>query len=135
MPTALDKTLEFVHTYSGTLASSFAYTGGVVAVRNAECIKSNYAYIPNFGRYYYIDSINMSGDTYLLTLRVDVLTTYQKQIKSCSAVRVYSDNGDVNASNREYTTNGVIVDEMELTPINGFSSDGSIIMITIKGNK
>lgn len=135
MPNVLNKSLELVKTYSGTLASAFSYSGGVVSIRAAESVICNYAYIPTIGRYYFVDSVTVHGDVCMLTLRCDVLTTYKTQIEKCNGVRVYSDSGDVNASNREYVTNGVSTSEIEFTPVNGFSSEGSIIMLTIKGNK
>lgn len=135
MPNALNKSIEPLKTYSGTLASSFAYSGGTVIIRAKEPITGNYAYIPTLHRYYFVANVTVHGDTCELTLRLDVLTTYAQQILESKGVRIYSDSGDVNASNREYITNGTVSEEIEFTPVNGFNSEGSIIMITIKGNK
>ena len=40
----------------------------------------NYAYIPDFDRYYYISDIISSGKTWELTLVTDVLATYKDEI-------------------------------------------------------
>ena len=47
----------------------------------------NYAEIPAFGRYYYINNIEvMPGDLYALYLHCDVLMSYSDQLASCSGV-------------------------------------------------
>lgn len=45
----------------------------------------NYAYIPSWGRYYFIDDIQFTAGAYVLSLSVDVLATYKAQIGSDTA--------------------------------------------------
>ena len=46
----------------------------------------NYAYIPEFGRYYYVNNIKCVGNLFELHMHVDVLKTYASGIRSNSAV-------------------------------------------------
>lgn len=49
--------------------------------------QANYAYISEFGRYYYINNIVcLTNNLYELHLHVDVLKTYASQIRKCNAV-------------------------------------------------
>lgn len=54
---------------------------------DADVIAANYAYISDFGRYYYITDISITtGNRMTITLKVDVLKTYADDIKECSVV-------------------------------------------------
>lgn len=45
----------------------------------------NYAYIPSWGRYYFIDDIQFVSGAYIISLSVDVLASYKAQIGSDTA--------------------------------------------------
>ena len=45
----------------------------------------NYAYIPSWGRYYFIDDVQFVSGAYLVSLSVDVLASYKAQIGSETA--------------------------------------------------
>lgn len=45
----------------------------------------NYAYIPSWGRYYFIDDIQFVSGAYIISLSVDVLASYKAQIGSNTA--------------------------------------------------
>ena len=47
-------------------------------------VTANYAYIPDFNRYYYITNINFSGNLLIFTLKVDVLASWKTAITSSS---------------------------------------------------
>ena len=47
---------------------------------------ANYAYIAEFGRYYYINNIRCVGKLFELSMHVDVLKTYASGIRSNTAV-------------------------------------------------
>lgn len=54
---------------------------------NGSYIGANYAYIADFGRYYYFrESPTIEGDTMILHLHVDVLYTYATQIQNGSCI-------------------------------------------------
>lgn len=56
---------------------------GIVGSNLASC---NYAYISEFGRYYYITNIVCSGKLFEVHMHVDVLMSYKSGIRSNSAV-------------------------------------------------
>ena len=49
-------------------------------------LTSNYAYITEFGRYYYITNIVCVGDLFEVHMHVDVLMSFKGDIRSNSAV-------------------------------------------------
>lgn len=53
---------------------------------DASVLQHSYAYIADFGRYYFITNIEvLPGQEVRLALHVDVLMTYKDQIKTCNA--------------------------------------------------
>lgn len=56
---------------------------------NAYHVNINYCYIPDFGRYYFIEDYVIEGDTITLYMHVDVLYTYRDIIlqSQCVALR------------------------------------------------
>lgn len=58
----------------------------VVIGYDASLLSHSYAYISDFGRYYFITNIEvLPGQEMRLHLHVDVLMTYKDQIKACNA--------------------------------------------------
>ena len=53
----------------------------VLVLKSETYINFNYAYIPKFQRYYFVDDISVfPNKIYLLTLRCDVLTSFKDDI-------------------------------------------------------
>ena len=97
----------------------------------------NYVYIEDFGKYYFVDNVRyIGGQTYLLNLSLDVLQTYKDVILQSTALIVESDN-----ANRDLSVNSNIFNVFPKTEILNFPTskifdkEGSIIMVTLKGNK
>lgn len=78
----IDKTATWSATLTGTFKDNVSVLDPVVLVESSTNITGyNYAYIEEFGRYYYIkDIIVVNNVLYELHLHVDVLKTYQNQI-------------------------------------------------------
>lgn len=53
---------------------------------NAYHININYCYIPDFGRYYFIEKYVIEGDTVTLYMHVDVLYTYRLTILNSQCI-------------------------------------------------
>lgn len=74
---------------TGTLRDNCSIINPVIEIESytgfdfAEC---NYAYIPEFKRYYYINNITLKNKMYELTMHVDVLMSYKDEIRSNTAV-------------------------------------------------
>ena len=57
---------------------------------NAYPVNINYCYIPDFGRYYFINDYRIEGDFIYLYLHVDVLYTYRDTILNSQAIAMRS---------------------------------------------
>lgn len=65
----------------------------VVLAYNTAYLSANYCYIPELGRYYYISDMVLSpGSQIVLQLSVDVLKTWDAQIRGCEGVIVRSES-------------------------------------------
>lgn len=93
---------------------------------------SNYAYIPRFERYYFIDSIQKHYNGFVtISMRVDVLETYKNDIINTRANIVESENV-LNANNVDYVsekTENVIKYDFPNNPF----TDTSIVLSTVAG--
>ena len=83
----IGKSLTSYGTLTGTLRNECSLTSPEVLVQSATPILCNYAYIANFGRYYFItDVVSVRNNMYIIRLRCNVLETYKKQISKNTAV-------------------------------------------------
>lgn len=65
----------------------------VVLAYNTAYLGANYAYIPELARYYYINDMVLSpGSQIVIQLAVDVLKTWDAQIRACEGVVVRSES-------------------------------------------
>ena len=74
---------------TGTLRADCSIIDPVIKVESnvgSNLTSCNYAYISEFGRYYYINNIVCSGNLFELQMHVDVLMTYKSGIRSNNAV-------------------------------------------------
>lgn len=72
---------------TGTLRADCSIIDPVVRLERAvDLTECNYAYIPEFGRYYFINNIILKNKLYELHMHVDVLSTYKETIRANSAV-------------------------------------------------
>lgn len=77
-----------------------------------DILRYNYAYIPSWGRYYFIDDVAvLEGGIYQLVLNVDVLATYRPDIRNSSQYVLRSaSNYNPNISDDLYTTRAVFTE-------------------------
>lgn len=69
----------------GTLRDACSIIDPVIAVEGiapSDLKYINYAYIEDFGRYYYINNIVLKGKLFELHMHVDVLKTYDDKIRN-----------------------------------------------------
>lgn len=71
---------------SGTLREDCSIIDPVIAIEGLSDMSVNYAYITEFGRYYYINNIVCRGNLFELQMHVDVLKSFAGGIRSNSAV-------------------------------------------------
>lgn len=84
----VNKALTEITTLTGTLRNSTDVLNPVIVIQyNASIFGINYAYIPEFNRYYFITGITVvNNDLYQLEMHVDVLTTYKTGILNLNAI-------------------------------------------------
>lgn len=86
---AFDKQLTEVLSFTGTLKDATSITDPVIMMEiDSNLIQSiNYCYIPEFGRYYFVNNItSIRKNLWEFTMHVDVLTTYKRQILNNYAI-------------------------------------------------
>ena len=59
-------------------------------VHDASHVHFNYAYIPDFGRYYYVDPPELDGKEDVFYLHVDVLMSFANDIKNSKGIATRS---------------------------------------------
>lgn len=86
---AVNKSLTELVTLTGNLREQSSIINPVINITDIDSYigSMNYAYIPEFHRYYFITNIeSVRVDLWRVSFHVDVLYTYSKQIKSNSAI-------------------------------------------------
>ena len=123
-------------TLVGTLRAQSSVMAPTFTVQDAAVVGYNYCYIPDFGRWYYINNIDaLRSNLYELSLGIDVLMTYAAQILTNEAIIDKTQSG---GSSYVYIDDGSIVNTVRHTveTINfpkGFNEQGEFILITAGG--
>lgn len=82
----INKSIAQTATHTGVLRDESSIIDPVVTV-NASSISGNYAYIPQFGRYYFIKNItSVRNGLWKISMHVDVLMTYSGHIKNNTGI-------------------------------------------------
>ena len=123
-------------TLVGTLRAQSSVMSPTFTVQGTAVVGYNYCYIPDFGRWYYINGIDvLRSNLYELSLGIDVLMTYAEAIRSNAAI---VDKVQPQYAAMPYINDGsyVSTNKMEQTVINfanGFNDAGEFILITAGG--
>lgn len=84
---------------NGTLRENTVITAPVITVEISGAFDYNYAYIADFGRYYFISKIEIQRNKlFRLELRVDVLMSNSTAILGSNATVLYSQNYSNNSN-------------------------------------
>lgn len=136
-PGTVNKQLGEFTAIEGDLRQTFDVLRPTVTLRRQPRPAFNYCHIPDLGRYYFVERVSFEGNgAYELSLRVDVLKTYESEILAATGRVSESDNPDPYISNRESVFDRRARFEKVAFENTGlFKEDGSIIMITIKGKE
>lgn len=135
-PNTVNKQLGEFTAIEGDLRQTFDVLRPTVTLRKQPRPTFNYCYIPDLGRYYFVDRVSFEGNNaYELALRIDVLKTYESEILAATGRVSESDNPDPYISNRETVYNRT--PNFEKVPFANtglLNENGGIIMVTLKGN-
>lgn len=99
------KTLTDEKQLSGELRNQTSVLNPSIRIESADNVSAyNYAYISEFGRYYYItDIVSVRTNCWVVSLRCDVLMSYKDEIKTITGVVV----------RQESNPNKLLVDRLE----------------------
>lgn len=135
-PNTVNKQLGTFTAIEGDLRQTFDVLRPTVTLRKQPRPTFNYCYVPDLGRYYFVDRVSFEGNNaYELTLRVDVLKTYESEILAATGRVSESDNPDPYISNRDTVYRRT--PNFEKVPFANtglLNETGGIIMVTLKGN-
>lgn len=123
-------------TLTGTLRSQSSVMSPSLQIQDIAVIGYNYCYIPDFGRYYYINDINaLRANLFELSLGIDVLMTYALEIRGNYAIVDKVENFGVafNYINDGSWINTNRTDQSIINFANGFNDNGEFILITAGG--
>jgi hypothetical protein len=85
----VDKNIDELAVISGTLREDCSIINPVIQIEDTAGFDlkiTNYAYIEEFGRFYYINNIVCKGQLFELNMHVDVLKTHANGIRANEAV-------------------------------------------------
>lgn len=125
------KTLINAQTFTGNLRQSTSIINPVIMLNADNPTAYNYAYIPAFNRYYFINKIEAyRTGLFILTMSVDVLETYKTEIKGMLAI---IDKNET-VGNNYFNDGSFVLDSRAYNQIinfsNGFNDNGEFILIT-----
>lgn len=129
----ISKKLQNEFLITGTLREETSLINPIIVINNKSPIRYNYAYIPEFKRYYYINNVeSVRNNIWKLYLQVDTLMSFKGDILALKVVvekQSLLENGD------EYIDDGSLVtDNLMFKTVynfsNGFNNTGEYILIT-----
>lgn len=83
----VDKSIELITTANCIFKDDTTVKNPTLILSNINGItQSNYLYIEDFNRYYYIDNITFSQQRYYIDCSCDVLMSFSADIKNCTAI-------------------------------------------------
>jgi hypothetical protein len=129
----INKTLSLELSINGNLKNETSLLSPIITIKSDAVLRYNYAYIPEFKRYYYITGIeNVRNEVWRLYLQVDPLMSFKADILSLKVVvnkQSDSSNGDEYIDDGSLVTDNQIFKNVYNFP-NGFNDNGEYILIT-----
>lgn len=117
----INKQLVDPESYQGQMRDEVSIMNPVIMIEVESIPRYNYAYIPDLERYYMVDDITVYREGLIyITLSVDVLMSFKRDILSCIAVvdkQAMRENGD------EYIDDGSLVtDNLMFTTLTEYTA-------------
>lgn len=131
----LEKNLANAKEFSGNLREESSIINPSILIQTENPSSFNYAYIPEFKRYYFIiDAVSVRTNIWRLSLHTDVLMSFKDGIKNAPVI--LSDTESTGATNyimgEQWKTNVKNATEIINFP-NGLNTNGEFILITAGG--
>ena len=134
----LEKTLDHPILLEGTLRDESSIINPIILISSEKediPYMYNYAYVPAFGRYYFITDIeSLRTGIWRVSMHVDVLMSYKEQIKNLNVIINNSEETGANnyLSGEQWITNVKNTTNIVNFP-NGLNDNGEFILITAGG--
>lgn len=131
----INKSLSEIRTYSGTLKEETSVVNPVILIEIDNPTMYNYAYIPEFRRYYFIDDItSVRKNLWRLSLSVDVLESFKNEILELSAIISDTENYGKDAYMSGDVWKTTVKESTHIINFSGgLSENGEYILITAGG--
>lgn len=132
----IKKTLTNALNLSGTLREATSVTNPIITVESTSAIVGyNYCYIPEFSRYYFVvDVKSMRNNLWTVTLRVDVLMSFQSDILNTPAIIDHTTKQDTTNYMNSNVWQSLVKDKTDIISFpNGLSESGGYVLITAGG--
>lgn len=136
----INKTLSNGVNVDGTIKDATNVITPQIRLRTKQNLQNvsafNYVHIAALNRYYFVENCEIqSGEVFILSLRVDVLKSYQNAILASTATITERENANKFISNRA----NIHDVRPQFNKINfsvnaPFDENGTLIMVTLKGN-
>lgn len=136
----INKTLQNGVNVDGTIKDATNVITPQIRLRTKQDLQNvsafNYVYIAALNRYYFVENCEIqSGDVFILSLRVDVLKSYQNAILASTATITERENASKFISNRaEIHDIRPQFNKINFSVNAPFDENGVLIMVTLKGN-
>lgn len=130
------KTLTNALNLSGTLREATSVTNPIITVESTSAIVGyNYCYIPDFSRYYFVvDAKSMRNNLWAITLKVDVLMSFQEAILNTPAIIDHTTEQDTTNYMTSDVWQSLVKDKTDIINFsNGLSESGGYVLITAGG--
>lgn len=132
----IKKTLTNALNLSGTLREATSVTNPIITVEsNSTIVSYNYCYIPEFSRYYFVvDVKSMRNDLWAITLKVDVLMSFQEAILNTPAIIDHTTEQSTTNYMNSIVWQSIVKDKTDIINFSsGLSESGGYVLITAGG--
>ena len=107
----------------------------VFLMQTLDPLQYNYAYVPNWDRYYFINDIRNITNMWEVSMTEDILGSFKTEIGSTSAMIMYATGGANNIVDSRIPVKSDVIRDVEVTQFNDltFTTTGGPIVIGITG--
>lgn len=132
----LSKTLTNEIIMTGWLREESDIHSPVVTIESANITSYNYAFIPEFGRYYFITEItSVRTGFWRVSMVCDVLMSFRTYILNCYGIIDHTQSTDISDYMRSDIWQTLVKDKTDIINFsNGLLTNGEYILITAGGN-
>lgn len=134
---AINKILSNEITVSGTLREESNIHNPVIMINAPSIIGFNFAYIPDFYRYYFISDItSVRAGLWRVSMVCDVLMSFKSAILNSYAIIVDTENTEITEYMDSDIWKRLVKDKTDIINFpNGLLETGEYILITAGGNQ